>query len=172
MQATGWWVVLGGLANSTWIFLWHYQQFVATLGAMLILLATLIAVYLGLRSGQRKVSMAETWTARVPFSIYLGWITVATVANISDVLDFVGWNRFGLSEATWMVIILGAVLVIAGLMNFLRRDLAYALVILWALIGIAVKFPQEGIVTIATWVTFGLVALSLVAAFLFKRKPA
>jgi len=171
MQSTGWWVLLGGLANSIWIFLWHYQQFVATLGAMLILLATLIAVYLRLRAGQKKVSMAETWMARVPFSIYLGWITVATVANISDVLDFVGWNRFGLSEATWMVIILGAVLVIAGLMNFLRRDVAYTLVILWALIGIAVKFPQEGIVTIATWVTFGLVALSLVVAFLFKRKP-
>jgi hypothetical protein len=94
------------------------------------------------------------------------------VANISDVLDFVGWNRFGLSEAAWMVIILGAVLVIAGLMNFLRRDLAYTLVILWALGGIAAKFPQEGIVTIATWVTFGLVALSLAAAFLIKRKPA
>jgi hypothetical protein len=172
MQATGWWVVLGGLANSIWIFLWHYQQFVATLGAMLILLATLIAVYLRLRVGQKKVSTAETWMARVPFSIYLGWITVATVANISDVLDFVGWNRFGLSEATWMVIILGAVLVIAGLMNFLRRDVAYTLVILWALIGIGVKFPQEGIVTIATWVTFGLVALSLAAAFLVNRKPA
>ena len=171
MQATGWWVVLGGLANSIWIFLWHYQQFVATLGAMLILLATLIAVYLRLRAGQKKVSSAEAWMARVPFSIYLGWITVATVANISDVLDFVGWNRFGLSEATWMVIILGAVLIIVGLMNFLRRDVAYTLVILWALIGIAVKFPQEGIVTIATWVTFGLVALSLVVAFLFKRKP-
>ena len=69
-----------------------------------------------------------------------------------------------------MVIILGAVLVIAGLMNFLRRDVAYAAVILWALVGIAVKFPQEGIVTIATWITFGLVAVSLVVAFLVKRK--
>ncbi len=65
---------------------------------------------------------------------------------------------------------LGAVLVIAGMMNILRRDVAYALVILWALIGIAVKYPQEGIVTIATWVTFGLVAASLVAALLVKRK--
>ncbi len=71
-----------------------------------------------------------------------------------------------------MVVILGVVLVIAGLMNFLRRDVAYTVVILWALAGIAVKFPQEGIVTVATWVTFGLVAASLVATFLVKRKPA
>jgi hypothetical protein len=172
LQATGWWVVLGGLANSTWIFLWHYEQFVGTLIAMLILLVTLIAVYLRLGVGQTKVSTGENWAVRIPFSIYLGWITVATVANFSDVLNSLNWNQFGISAAVWMVIILGAVLVIAGLMNFLRRNVAYALVILWALAGIAVKFPQEGIVTIATWVTFGLVAASLVAAFLVKGKTA
>jgi hypothetical protein len=172
LQATGWWVVLGGLANCMWIFLWHYQQFVGTLGAMLILLATLIAVYLRLGIGQTKVSTGETWAVRVPFSIYLGWITVATVANISDVLDFLKWNQFGISAAGWMVIILGAVLVIAGLMNFLRRDVAYALVLLWALAGIAARFPQEGVVTIATWVTFSLVAATLIAAFLVKRNTA
>lgn len=170
LQATGWWVVLGGLANSMWIFLWHYEQFVGTLGTMLILLATLIAVYLRLGIGQTKVSAGETWTVRVPFSIYLGWITVATVANVSDVLDYLKWDRFGISSAAWMVVVLAAVLVIAGLMNFLRRDVAYAAVILWALAGIAVKFPKEGIVTVATWVTFGLVAASLVAAFLVKDK--
>jgi hypothetical protein len=172
LQATGWWVVLGGLANCMWIFLWHYQQFVGTLGAMLILLATLIAVYLRLGIGQTKVSTGETWAVRVPFSIYLGWITVATVANISDVLDFLKWNQFGISAAGWMVIILGAVLVIAGLMNFLRHDVAYALVLLWALAGIAARFPQEGVVTIATWVTFSLVAATLIAAFLVKRNTA
>ena len=172
LQATGWWVVLGGLANSMWIFLWHYLLFVGTLAAMLILLATLIAVYLRLGIGQSKVSTAETWAVRIPFSIYLGWITVATVANVTDVLDYLQWNQFGISAATWMVVILGAVLVIAGLMNFLRRDVAYAAVILWALAGIAARFPHEGVVTGATWVTFGLVAISLAAAFLVKRNLA
>ena len=71
-----------------------------------------------------------------------------------------------------MVIMLAAVLIISGLMNFLRRDVAYAMVILWALAGIAFKFPQAGIVTIAIWVTFGLVAASLVAAFLVIKNPA
>jgi len=172
LQATGWWVVLGGLANCAWIFLWQYEHFVWTVAAMLILLASLLVVYLRLGIGQTKVSTGETWAVRIPFSIYLGWITVATVADISDVLWFVKWTQFGLSAATWMVIILGAVLIIAGLMNFLRRDVAYALVILWALAGIAARFPQAGIVTIATWVTFGLVAASLVAAFLVKKNPA
>ena len=172
LQATGWWVVLGGLANCTWIFLWHYEQFIGTLCAMLILLATLIVVYLRLGIGQTKASSGETWTVRIPFSIYLGWITVATVANFSDVLISMHWNQFGISAEVWMVVILLAVLVIAALMNHLRRDVAYAVVILWALAGIAAKFPQAGIVTTATWVTFGLVAVSLIAAFLVKRKTA
>ncbi len=169
LQATGWWVVLGGLANSAWIFLWHYLQFVGTLVAMLILLVTLIAVYVRLGINRSKVSPGETWAVRVPFSIYLGWITVATIANVSDVLDYLKWNRFGISDATWMVIVLGAVVLISGLMSFLRRDFAYALVILWALAGIAAKFPTEGVVMMAVWVTFGLVVVTLAAAFLIKR---
>lgn len=168
LQSTGWWVVLGSLANCAWIFLWHYELFVGTLGAMLILLATLIAVYLRLGINRFKVSTGETWAVRVPFSIYLGWITVATIANVTDVLDYIGWNQFGISAAVWMVVILAAVVVITGLMNFLRRDVAFAGVLLWALAGIAVKFPSEGIVTYATWVTFGVVAVTLAAAFLFK----
>jgi len=114
------------------------------------------------------VPPAETWAVRLPFSIYLGWITVATVANVTDVLDFLKWNAFGIPEATWMVIILAVVLLLAAAMNFLRRDIAYAAVLLWALAGIAMKFPAEGMVTIATWVTFGLVALSLAAALLLR----
>jgi hypothetical protein len=172
LQATGWWVVLGGLANSTWIFLWHYQQFVGTLGAMFILLATLIAVYLRLGTGRTKVSAAETWAVRVPFSIYLGWISVATIANVSDVLDYLKWDQWGFSDGTWMLGILLAVVVIAGLMSFTRRDIAYTAVILWALAGIGVKFPDKGIVTIGIWIAFGLVAATLAAAFLIKRKKA
>jgi hypothetical protein len=170
LQSTGWWVVLGGVANSLWIFLWHYQLFVGTLAAMLVLLASLIAIYLRLGFGQTKVSNGENWAVRIPFSIYLGWITVATVANVEDVLYTYKWDLLNNHATFWMVIILGAVLIIAGLMNFLRRDVAYTLVILWALAGIAAKWPQEGVVTIATWVTFGLVAASLVAAFLVKKK--
>jgi hypothetical protein len=172
LQATGWWVALGGVANSAWIFLWHYEHFAWTLAAMFLLLASLIMVYLRLGIGRTKATVAETWAVRIPFSIYLGWITVATVANITAVLDFIKWNGFGLAPETWMVIILAAVFIIAALMSFTRRDIAYAAVILWALAGIGARFPSAGIVTIATWVTFGLVAVALMATFLGKQRIA
>ncbi len=171
LQATGWWVALGGIANSAWIFLWHYNQFPLTLVAMLVLLATLIVTYLRLGIGQIAVPAGEKWAVHLPFSIYLGWITVATIANISDVLDFIKWDRFGIAPEIWMSIVLAAVLVIAALMNFTRRDVAYAAVLLWALAGIAVKQAALPAVVIPTWITFGLVALTLVVA-LFWRKPA
>ena len=170
LRAIGWWVSLGGLANIAWIFLWHYEQFPATLIAMLMLLTTLIVTYLRLGTGRSAVPAAERWAVRLPFSIYLGWITVATVANVTDVLDYAGWDRFGIAPEIWMVIVLAAVLVIATLMNFTRRDIAYAAVILWALAGISVKQAAVAAVAIPTWIVFGLVALTLAAA-LFVRPP-
>lgn len=171
LQAIAGWAILGGLANIAWIFLWHYEQFVGTLGAMLILLATLIAVYLRLGTGLTNVPPTETWAVRLPFSIYLGWISVATIANVSDVLDYLGWSQWELSDGTWMILILAVVVALAGLVNLTRRDIAYTAVLLWALAGIGVKFPHQGIVTLAIWVAFGLVALTLPAAYLFKPKP-
>ena len=129
---------------------------------MLILLATLIAVYLRLGSGLTKVTAGETWAVRVPFSIYLGWITVATVANITDVLNYLKWNSFGLAAQTWFLIVLVAVLAISILMSINRRDVAYILVILWALIGIGYKFSAEPLIWIASLTTALFVALGLV----------
>ncbi|MCU0486727.1 MAG: tryptophan-rich sensory protein [Anaerolineales bacterium] len=169
LRATGWWIVLSGLANSAWIFLWHYEQFPLTLVAMLILLVTLIMTYLGLGSRSTSVPPAERWLVRLPFSIYLGWITVATVANVTSLLDYLQWDGFGIAPEAWMGIVLAAVLAIASLMNFTRRDLAYTLVILWALAGIAVKHAAVDAVVIPTWITFALVLLTLVAAVFLHR---
>ncbi len=169
LRMTGWWIVLGGLANIAWIFLWHYEQFPLTVVAMLILLGTLILTYLRFDINRGKVATAEKWAAHIPFSIYLGWITVATVANIASLLDYLKWNRFGIAPEIWMGIILLAVLAIAMLVNFSRRDVAYAAVILWGLAGIAVKFASVSAIAIPTWITFGLVAITLLVALILPR---
>jgi hypothetical protein len=163
--------VLASLANMLWLFLWHYEQFVATLAVMLVLLASLIAIYLRLGTGRTQVSTAETWLVRLPFSIYLGWITVATIANVTEVLDYLKWKGFGLAPEIWMLIVLGAVFVIATLMNLTRRDVAYTLVILWALIGIVVRQADVALVANATRWTAAAVAVTL-AIGLFLPKQA
>jgi hypothetical protein len=152
------------------LFFWHYEQFPFTLIAMLTLLALLIAIYLRLDRSS-PVSSAETWSVRVPFSIYLGWITVATVANVTDLLYYLNWDGFGLAPQVWMMIVLAAVQVISALMSLRQRDVAYNLVILWALIGIAVKFSAETTIVVATLITAALVAAVLIYSLFRKATP-
>lgn len=161
MQTTGWWISISGLANSAWIFLWHYEQFPLTLLAMLVLLISLIFIYLRLRDYRGTISSIEKWMVHLPINIYLGWITVATVANITSLLDFLKWDGFGLSPELWMSIVLIAVFTIALLMNLTQRNIAFTLVLLWALAGISIKHSGVNEVVIPTWITFGLVGLTI-----------
>ena len=160
----GWWVVLGNLANAAWIFFWHYLLFGWTLVFMLLLLVTLLFTYEGLRKDNADATRTEFWLASVPYSIYLGWISVATVANVTDVLDFYGWGGFGISPETWMVVMLTVVAALAWLMSIRRQDVAYLAVLVWAIYGITVKFPVAGIVTSATWGALALIVVAFVYA--------
>jgi hypothetical protein len=168
LRATGYLVALSGLANMAWIFLWHYEQFPWTLIAMFTLLASLIAIYLRLGTGITTVSTTENWAVRIPFSVYLGWITVATTANITDVLYFLNWDGLGISPEVWFLVVLAAVIVISGLVSLTRRDIAYNLVILWALVGIAVKHSSITLIMAASLVSAVIVAAILIY---YRIKP-
>ena len=168
----GWAVVVGNLANATWIFFWHYLLFPLSLLAMAFAVyqVYVLFTYTRLEIGKTNVGGLERWLVNIPFSVYLGWITVATIANAADVLDFVNWGQFGISDEAWMVIILAVVTVIAWLMSLTRKDVAYLSVLLWALAGIGVKFPQNGIVTTSVWVVFGLVGIAWLWALIQQVK--
>lgn len=157
LQAIGYWFVLSCIANVVWLFLWHYEQFTWTLVAMLALLGCLIVIYLRLDVGRSRASLSERWLVEAPFSIYLGWITVATVANITQLLFYLGWSGWGLSPEIWFVLVLAAVLVIAGLMAYTRQDIAYLLVLVWALVGIALKHASVSVVSTSAWIAAAVV---------------
>ena len=159
------------VANMAWLFLWHFEQFPLTLLVMLSLLGLLIAIYLRLRIGQQEVSSAEKWLLHVPFSIYLGWITVATIANATSLLDYWGWGGWGISDEAWAIIMLVAGGGIASAVRLTRDDVAYVLVIVWALVGIAVKHTGAPLVSTVAWVVAVLVALVLVAGAFRRNRP-
>ena len=169
MAAIDWLVVLSSLANLTWIFLWHYEQFLLSVLVIFVLLGSLIAIYVRLGIGRKAVPASERWLAHLVFSIYLGWVTVASIANVTSWLDSVGWNGFGLSEVSWFVIMLAVALVVAGLMAWTRRDVAYLLVLVWAFSGIAVKFSDVPTVMLWAWAATAVVAALAVASLLKRR---
>jgi hypothetical protein len=165
------WYVIGGLANSIWIFMWHYLQFNLTILLMAILLVSLILIYIRLRNADAaETSTGMRWFVQLPFSVYLGWITVATIANATDVLDFNNWNGFGIAGETWAIIMLAVALMIALWMTLSQRDAAYLAVLAWAFAGIGVKFAGVSIVSTAAYVAAVIAGVLLLAAFFLRLK--
>jgi hypothetical protein len=157
LRRTGWLYVLSCVANAAWLFLWHYEYFALTIVAMAALLLLLIAIYLRLGTGSTRVSKAEAWLVRVPFSIYLGWITVATIANATSLLDYLNWNGWGLTPVAWAVIMLVAGAVITSAVSITRGDIAYVLVIVWAYVGVAVKNSDTALIAVLAGFLAGFV---------------
>jgi len=160
LRRIGYLPALSGIANVAWLFFWHYNLFGWTLVAMLLLLASLLATYLRAGIGRTPVaSRAERWCIRVPFSVYLGWITVATIANVTDVLSLTTWGGWGLAPEMWAVALLAVAVLIALAMAVTRRDAAYILVLTWAFAGIGVKQAATPMVANAGWVASAAAAL-------------
>jgi hypothetical protein len=156
--------LLSSLANISWIFLWHYLQFPLTLIAMLVLLATLIVIYLRLRQGTATPERAERWLVRLPFSIYLGWVSVATIANFTSVLSFYEWGGLGIAEPVWAVIMLVVGFVLATIMTLRQADAAYNLVFVWAYAGIGVAQADTPLVATVAYIGAGLIGLLAIGA--------
>ena len=168
LRSIGGLFALASAANIAWIVLWHYELFLANIVVMLVLLASLIAIYLRLGIGRTSVSKAETWLVRVPFSVYLGWITVATIANATQLLYFLGWRGGAIGPEAWTVIMLAVAVAVAWLVAITRRDVAYLLVLVWAFIGIATKHAGTPVVSNAAWIATALVAAAVVWSALPK----
>jgi benzodiazapine receptor len=160
LRQIGWWFVLSCAANSIWLFLWHYGYFALSVVAMLILLNSLIVIYLRLGIGRLTVPAVEGWLVHLPFSVYLGWITVATIANITAFLDFINWTGFGIAPEIWTIVMLVVATAVAGLMAYSRQDIAYLLVLIWAFIGIGVEQSDTSQVA-----NFSCLAAAIVAIF-------
>ena len=157
--------IISSIANSAWIFLWHYEYVALSLLMMLILLFSLLAIYTRLNIGRSIDSMAERLCVHVPFSVYLGWITVATIANITAFLVSVNWDGFGISELNWTIIIIAVATLLTILMLALRKDIAFSLVVLWAFFGIWMKrttLPNTAIdANVATTITIAIITIAI-----------
>jgi translocator protein len=165
----GWLFAFSSAANVAWLLLWHYELVGISVLAMAVILGSLLAVYVRLGTGRTRAGSLERWLFRVPFSVYLGWITVATIANVTAFLVKVGWNGFGLHPEVWAV----AVIIVAALITLVvlatRRDAGYGLVVLWALAGIVLERSADSsaashAVFVAAFTCGGVVAAAIIAS--------
>ncbi|MBF2079443.1 MAG: tryptophan-rich sensory protein [Synechococcales cyanobacterium T60_A2020_003] len=146
------WVIAACVAQIVWVYLFLSRLFVGSLVAMIAILVSLIMVYLQCQRAER-LTRADRQLMNLPFSIYLGWISVATVVNGAIALYSVGWTGGGLAPAVWTAVMLVVSGAIALVLLCQYRDIAFPGVVIWAAVAIALR--QAAIPTIA-WTAWGV----------------
>ena len=161
VKQIGWLFAATTVLNVIWLITWHYGFYPLSVIFMVGLLVTLIGIYLRLNIGRRnpELTTVDKLLYQAPFSLYLGWITVATIANIASVAAYLGWNGFGIDGPIWSAIMMMVAVVVAGLLLFNRRNLAYAGVLVWALFGIRAAYPDVPVIANTALVAAGLIVI-------------
>ncbi|MFN3412424.1 MAG: tryptophan-rich sensory protein, partial [Exilispira sp.] len=150
-----------------------YEKIVLSVVVMILILVTLIFMFVSQRKfmENQKLSLAFT----IPVQVYLGWISVASIANITALLVHFKWNGFGISQPIWAIImiIIGGILGLIMLFKF--NAIAYSLVIVWAYIGIIIKrnlstpVYKEIIITSSIMIAILLIAVIRSGILLIKK---
>ena len=128
---------ISSITNALWIFAWH--NFFIALSMILMIVILVCLIIINLEINKKNLSLTEKIFIKLPFSIYFGWITVATIANATTLLVSIGWDGFGISEPVWTSIIIAVGLIIGIATIISNRDLAYGLVFIWAYAGILIR---------------------------------
>ena len=157
MEKVGVLFIITCVANAGWIFAWQYRVLPLSLVWMVVLLVVLILIYKRLNVGRSSAGGSERYLVHLPMSIYLGWISVATIANVTAVLVYYKWNRFGMEEQVWAIIMIVVGILLGLLFLFYRKDIFYTLVIDWAVLGILLKR-----MTVDRGATQGIIVTSIV----------
>ena len=186
-RAVGWWVVLNTLCNAIWSPLFNNERIGIALIVILVMLFSVaiieqrllmrpyvpvVAPDLDATLPESPASTAETWLARVPFSIYFGWLTVATILNVAVYLKATEFSLLGLSEQTWAIAILIVGLVVGAWLFNRYRSVAYILVFAWAYVAIAVERTGYGPVQIAAGAGAISAVLLAIGGFISRKTPA
>jgi hypothetical protein len=138
LRTAGYLLVIASIAQSIWVYLFLSRLFTLSIVAMLMILLPLIACYLKLGIG-KSVSRMKKWCVHIPISIYLGWISVATIVNVACDLYIQGWSGWGISPQVWTIIMMFVATIIAALISLRGQDIAFPGVIIWAITAIAIK---------------------------------
>jgi hypothetical protein len=160
---------LTNILNMSWILAWHYEMVTLSVLIMIAFLITLIILFLN-NEKIKTTTFMEKIAIAIPINVYLGWISVATIANITALLVTFGWTGNPLTESTWTIIMLSIGAALAVVMLFRRTNFAYAFVIIWAFYGIYSKRQTSANPEIAqtALILIAIIAFSF-AYILFKN---
>jgi hypothetical protein len=163
LQHSGYLLAIACISQCAWIYLFLARLFPLSNLAMLGILVPLMVMYQRLGIGRERVSRQERWFIHLPISVYLGWISVATIVNVAIGLYSLKWNGGGIAPSVWTVVMMAIASVIAVVISIQRRDTAYVLVIVWALVAISIRQANIPLIVMTGWgLAIVLMGLNLV----------
>lgn len=162
LQQLGYKIAIASGAQIIWVFCFLYRQFLLSLCLMLIILFALITAYVAVKN--KIKTLKQKWFVGIPLSLYLAWISVATVVNVATVLEYIKWNGWGISPQNWtvmMLLIVGGI----GVIIALQKNLAFVSVYIWALLAIAIKNSANKIIASTAIIIAVLLGLFLLVNY-------
>ena len=148
--------------NIAWLALWHMER---NFWALVIILILTVLAWMLYALVRRDATKAGTPTAAkaldwIPLSIYASWLSVATLVNAGYMV--VAGHKVGSAvQGFATIIVVGALLAVAYLMNRHGKDWVFGLVVIWACLGIGIR-----IFSFAAAMGVLVIALTAVGAFL------
>ncbi len=163
ISSIGWAFALSCLLNALWIIVWHYEKLSLSVLVMLGLLAVLVYINLQLRDQPSGLIKAA-------FGIYLGWICIAAIANITALLVHFNWTGWGISDQSWAMVMIIAGFIITALVVCGLRNPFVGLAVMWAFAGIVIN-RHASHMAIAHTAVIAAIAMAIVALYAFMKKP-
>ncbi len=163
--------IINNIATAAWLIIWVNEYVTASVILIVIQLTTLIMMHLRLNIHDASRKFESKIFTQFPLSIYLGWISIATIANISTWLVSIGWSGWGVSPINWTITMIAvAVLLTIGVINR-RKNVFFGLVVIWALYGIltkrtAVDAQAYEPIIVVSWIGMAIIALACIFGLL------
>ncbi|KRF50025.1 hypothetical protein ASG97_15210 [Bacillus sp. Soil745] len=159
------WFALSCVLNGAWLLAWHYEHFLLSVFIIIALLATLMVIYTSIKK------VEHTTFDLFPFSVYTGWVSVATIADISYYLTYINWDGFGVSSLTWTIVLLIAATILAFVFAGKNRDWCYPLVFVWAFIGIGIRNSSAyPVITDISYILAAITFIISITIFIKSRR--
>ncbi len=130
------------LVNCLWIVSWHYDLILLSTILMVMLLYLLILIKDTFKT--IKLGLSDYFKYSVAFSLYLGWICIATIANFAVLLVYYGIEPFGAWQTNFTAILLFIGFLLALLVGRKYRDPFIIGVFIWAYVAIGIQHINQG----------------------------
>jgi len=154
-----------------WIVAWHYLQIELSVLIMLLFLSTLIQLFLKTKTMALDLSLTQRFILQTPFIVYLGWISVATIANITALLVAYKWTALNIAPVYWSAVMILIAIVLAVLMVKKFQVVSFTLVVAWALWGIYnAQGPAAPILASLTALGIGVLISTVLFTLIYKLR--